>query len=84
MKVIALLTVPVPRSGAGQTGARLSSGRSALLSSRRSLDHLGLPTAVPHLRAPPDPSDALAAHQPREWSYEPLFDDLPISDPVLA
>ena len=51
---------------------------------RHILDHLGLPTAAPSLRAPPDPSDALAAEQPREWSYEPLFDDLPISDPVLA
>jgi len=51
---------------------------------RQILDHLGLPTGVPHLRAPPDPPDALAAQQPREWSYEPLFDDLPIPDPVLV
>jgi hypothetical protein len=28
--------------------------------------------------------DAPAADPPREWSYEPLFDDLPISDPALA
>ena len=59
------------------------SGRSARLSSRRSLDHLGLPTAAPQFRAPPDPPDALAAQQPREWSYEPVFDDLPIPDPLL-
>jgi hypothetical protein len=49
---------------------------------RQILDHLGLPTAVPHLRAPPDPPDALAAQQPREWSYEPFFDDLH-PDPLL-
>jgi len=49
---------------------------------RQILDHLGLPTAAPHLRAPPDPPDALAAQQPREWSYEPVFDDL-LSDPLL-
>ena len=70
------------------------SGRSARLSSRRSFDHLGVPTRAPQLRAPPAPPDALAAQQPREWSYEPLFDlpvprseagqtgDLPISDPA--
>lgn len=51
---------------------------------QRILDHLGLPTAAPSFRAPPGPTDAPAADQPREWSYEPLFDHLPISDPVLA
>jgi len=44
---------------------------------RRILDHLGLPTAAPQLRAPPDSPDALAAHQPREWSDERVF-DLPV------
>jgi hypothetical protein len=52
---------------------------------RQILDHLGLSTAAPSFRAPPDP--------PREWSYEPLFDlpvrrtqtgDLPIPDPLLV
>ena len=45
---------------------------------RQILDHLGFPAAAPHLRAPPDPPDALAAHQPRERSYEALFDDYPL------
>jgi hypothetical protein len=52
---------------------------------RQILAHLGLPTAAPSFRAPPDP--------PREWSYELLFDlpvrrtqtgDLPIPDPLLV
>jgi len=51
---------------------------------RQVLAHLGLPIAVPSFRAPPDPPDALAAHQPRQWSYEPLVDDLPIPDPLLT
>jgi hypothetical protein len=51
---------------------------------RQILDHLALPTAALSLRVPPDPPDAPAADQPHEWSYEPLFDDLPIPDPVLA
>jgi len=51
---------------------------------RQILDHLGLPTAAPSLRAPPGPPDALAAQQPRQWSYEPLFDDLPPPDPLLV
>ena len=46
-------------------------GRRYRLDGRAGI-HLGLPTAAPHLRAPPDPPDALAAHQPRQWSYEPL------------
>ena len=45
---------------------------------------LGLSTAAPSFRAPPDPPDGLAADQLREGSYEALFDDLPIRDPVLA
>jgi len=44
---------------------------------RQILDHLGLPSAGPQLRAPPDSPDPLAAQQPREWTYEPLF-DLPV------
>ena len=51
---------------------------------RQILDHLGLPTAAPSFRAPPDPPDALPAYPPREWSYEPLFDDLPVSDPLIV
>jgi hypothetical protein len=59
---------------------------------RKILDLLRLPTAAPQLRAPPDSPDALAAQQPREWSYEPLFDlpvrrtqtgDLLLPDPLL-
>jgi hypothetical protein len=43
---------------------------------RQILEHLGLSTAAPSFRAPPDP--------PRESSYEPLLDDLPVPDPVLV
>jgi len=49
---------------------------------RQILDHLGLPTAPLSFRAPPDQPDGLAADRPREWSYEPLFDGLPVPDPV--
>jgi len=60
---------------------------------QRILEHLGLSTAAPSLRTPPDPPDGLAADQLRAWSYELLFDlpvrrtqtgDLPIPDPVLV
>ena len=63
---------------------------------RQILEHLGLSTAAPSLRAPPDPPDGLAADQLREWSYEALFDlpvprfgagqtgDRPIPDPELV
>jgi hypothetical protein len=44
---------------------------------RQILDHLGLPTTAPNLRAPPDPPDGSAADPPREWSYEPVLDALP-------
>jgi hypothetical protein len=33
---------------------------------------------------PPDPPDGRGADPPREWSYELLFDDLPVPDPVRA
>ena len=49
---------------------------------RQILDHLGLPTPAPRLRAPPDPPKDLAAEPPREWSYEPIFEDLPLPDPL--
>ena len=39
---------------------------------RQVLAHLGLPTAAPGLRAPPEQPDGLAGNHPREWSYEPL------------
>ena len=39
---------------------------------RQILEHLGLSTAAPSFRAPPDPPNDLAAHQPRQWSYEAL------------
>ena len=48
---------------------------------RQILDHLGLPTAAPSLRAPPD--GRVAAHS-RDWSYEPLFDDSPVPGPVTV
>lgn len=51
---------------------------------RQILDHQGLPAVSPSLRAPPDPPDGLAGDQPREWSYKPLFDDLPVPDPILG
>jgi len=43
-----------------------------------------LPSVTPSLRAPPDVPDGLAADQPLEWSYEPVLDDLPVPDPVMA
>ena len=39
---------------------------------RQILEHLGLPTATPSLRAPPDPPDGLVADPPRAWSSEPF------------
>ncbi len=51
---------------------------------RHILDHLGLPTGAASLRGPPDPPEGLAPNPPREWSYEPCFDDLSIPDPVMA
>jgi hypothetical protein len=51
---------------------------------RQILAHLGLPSIVPRLRAPPDPPEGPAADPPREWSYEPCFDELPLPDPVMA
>jgi len=49
---------------------------------RQILDHLGLASTPPSLRAPPDQPDGGAAERPREWAYEPLFDDIPIPDPL--
>ena len=51
---------------------------------RQILEHLGHSTAAPSFRAPPDPPDGRGADPPREWAYEPLFDDLPIPDPLLV
>ncbi len=51
---------------------------------RQILKHLGLPVGAPSLRAPPDQPDGVATDQPRAWSYEPFFDDLPVADPVIA
>jgi hypothetical protein len=51
---------------------------------RQILEHLGLSTAAPSFRAPPDPLDGRGADPPREWSYELFFDDLPVPDPVRA
>jgi hypothetical protein len=51
---------------------------------RQILDHLGLASTPPSFRAPPDQPDGGAAERPREWAYEPLFDDLAIPDPLLV
>ena len=52
---------------------------------RQILEHFGLSTATPSFRAPPDPPDGRGADPPREWSYDLLFDDLPVvPDPVRA
>jgi hypothetical protein len=51
---------------------------------RHILDHLGLSTGAPSFRAPPDAPDGLLAGPPNEWSYEPLFDDLPVPDAVIV
>lgn len=45
---------------------------------------MGLPTAAPRLRGPPDPPDGLAGDQPRDWVYEPFLDDLATRDPMLG
>ncbi len=51
---------------------------------RQLLDHLGLPTAAPRLRAPPDPPDNLAADPARDWVYEPYLVDPAARDPRLG
>jgi hypothetical protein len=51
---------------------------------RQILDHLGLPAVASSLRAPPDPAGGQGADPPREWSYEPFFDDLRAADPGMA
>ena len=51
---------------------------------RQILAHLGLPSRAVSLRAPPGPPVDLAADHPREWSYEPFFDDLPVPDRMLG
>ena len=51
---------------------------------RQILAHLGLPSGAVSLRAPPGPPVDLAGDHPREWSYEPFFDDLPVPDPMLG
>jgi len=67
----------------GATGALGSNiERPAII--RQILEHLGLSTAAPSFRAPPDPPDGRGADPPREWSYELLFDDLPVPDPVIV
>jgi hypothetical protein len=59
---------------------------------RQILDRLGLPSRPASLRAPPElpvrgtpvgPGDGRPADPPREWVYEPVFDDLPIPDPLF-
>jgi len=51
---------------------------------RQILDHLGLPTVAPGLRALPHQPDGVATDPSRAWSYEPFFEDLPVADPVMA
>jgi hypothetical protein len=47
------------------------------------ISHLGLPSGGSSLR-PPDQINGLAGDQPLEWSYDRLFDDLPIPDSAIA
>ncbi len=51
---------------------------------RQILDHLGLATAAPSFRAPPDPPASPVAVHSRDRSYDPLVDNLPIPDPTIA
>ena len=51
---------------------------------RHILNHLGVPTAAPSFRAPPEPPEGLLADPLHAWSSEPLLNDLPAADPVLA
>jgi hypothetical protein len=60
-------------------GRHLPAGRQV----RQILDHLGLASTPPSLRAPPDQPDGGVAERPRGWAYEPLFDDLPIPDALF-
>ncbi len=74
---------PLMRPGCGGTMKILAViERPAII--RQILAHLGLAAVAPSLRAPPDPPVNLAGDHPREWSYEPFLDDLPVPDPMLG
>jgi hypothetical protein len=62
----------------------VSGGGGCLAATTGAFNHWGLPTGAVSLRAPPDPGEGLAADPPREWSSEPVLDDLSIPDPGLA
>jgi len=51
---------------------------------RQILSCLRLRAGARPLRAHPGPPGALPAQEPREESDEPLFDDIPMPDPVVA
>jgi hypothetical protein len=51
---------------------------------RQILVHLGLPAVAPSLRAPSDQTTGPAADPPREWSSEPVVDDLPVPASMLG
>ena len=51
---------------------------------RKIPDHLGLPTAPPSFRAPPDPTDGLPVDPTSEGSFGPLFRDLLVADPEIG
>jgi hypothetical protein len=53
-------------------GAQASTADRRQTVVRQLLEHLGLPTRAPSLRAPPDQTTGLAGDHPRAWSYEPL------------
>ena len=49
---------------------------------RQILDHLGLPVPPRGCRSPPEPARGLTVREIREWTYEPVEDDLPLPDPL--
>ena len=63
-------------------GAQASTADRRQTVVRPILAHLGLPTGAASLRAPPDQTKGLAGDPPREWSSEPVLDDLPGPDPA--
>ncbi len=82
MKILAVIEPVYADLLARGAQASTADRRPAIV--RQILAHSGLPTGAVSLRAPPDPARGQAADQPREWSYEPFFDDLPIPDPMLG
>ena len=46
------------------------------------LDHLCIALPSSAYRSPPQAARGLSAREAREWTYEPLEEDLPLPDPL--